>query len=96
MGGGASACDMSKLHILSRSAAAVFGGYALVSAGTVFLAAVLPMARADAVLAATLSSFLLYTTAIIWVFAEQRLARIWGGLLGASIVLGGAGLLLGR
>lgn len=88
------------LLLLSRAAAAILGGYALASAATIFLAAVLPvflpLPRAEAVLASTLLSFAVYTGAIIWVYAEHNIRRVWCGLLGASAVLGAVGLLLGR
>ncbi len=88
------------LLILSRAAAAILGGYALVSAATIFLGAVLPiifpMSRAEAVLTSTLLSFFVYTGVIIWVYAEHNIRRVWWGLLGGSAVLGGVGLLLSR
>ena len=88
------------LLILSRAAAAILGGYALASAATIFLAAVLlvflPLPRAEAVLASTLLSFAVYTGAIIWVYAEHNIRRVWLGLLGASAVLAAVGLLLGQ
>lgn len=76
-------------------AAAIFGGYALASGATVFLGAVLPMVRAEAVLAATLLSFALYTAAAIWVFAARDLKRAWLGLLLPALALALAGWLLG-
>ncbi len=88
--------NMGKLEILSRVAAALVGGYALASAATLLLAAVLPQARAEAVLTATLFSFAVYTAAVVWVFAQHRLRRAWIGLLGLSALLGGLGLLLAR
>jgi hypothetical protein len=88
--------NMGKLEILSRVLAAVAGGYALASAATLLLAAVLPQARAEAVLTATLLSFVVYTAAVVWVFAQHRLGRVWVGLLGLSALLGGLGLLLAR
>lgn len=84
------------LLLLSRAAAAILGGYALASAATIFLAAILPLPRAEAVLASTLLSFAIYTSAIIWVYAEHNIRRVWWGLLGASAVLGATGLLLAR
>lgn len=84
------------LLLLSRAAAAILGGYALASAATIFLAAILPLPRAEAVLASTLLGFAIYTGAIIWVYAEHNIRRVWWGLLGASAVLGAAGLLLAQ
>ncbi|MBB5367942.1 MULTISPECIES: hypothetical protein [unclassified Janthinobacterium] len=82
--------------LLSRVLAAIFGGYALTSGVAVLLAAVLPMSRAEAVLTATLSAFVIYTCAVIWVFSVQDLRRVWMGMLLPAIVCGGLGLLLSR
>ncbi len=81
-------------RLLSLTGAAIFGGYALASAAAIFLGAVLPMARAEAVLAGTLLSFAVYTAAIIWVFTVRRVRRAWLGLLVPAAILTGAGLLL--
>lgn len=85
-----------RLLLASRVTAAIFGGYALASGATVFLSAVLPLTRAEAVLAATLASFAIYTAAIIWAFAVRSVAQVWWGMLGSAAVLGGVGLLLAR
>ena len=67
------------LSVLSRLLAAVVGGYALASALAVFLAAVLPAARAEAVLAGMQWSFALHALAavwaafIVWTFAPPEL-----------------------
>ena len=82
--------------LLSRVLAAVFGGYALTSGVAVLLAAVLPMSRAEAVLTATLSAFVVYTCAVIWVFSVHDMRRVWIGMLLPAIVCGGLGLLLSR
>lgn len=86
---------MRKLEILARVAAALFGAYALASGAAVLLAAVLPQTRAEAVLTATLLSFVVYVAGAVWAFAEPRLGRVWCGLVGASALLGGLGLGLG-
>ena len=87
---------LHRLLLASRVTAAIFGGYALASGATVFLSAVLPLARAEAVLAATLASFAVYTAAIIWAFAVRSVTRVWWGLMAPAVVLGGVGLLLAR
>lgn len=73
--------------LLSRSAAAIFGGYALTSAAVIFLGAVLPLPKSQAILAASLASFAVYTAAIVWVFAVQDNRRAWLGLLLPAVVL---------
>ncbi|RSZ55266.1 hypothetical protein HF313_15795 [Massilia atriviolacea] len=84
------------LQMWSRLLAAVLGGYAFAAALAVFLGAVLPMARAEAVLMGTYASFAAYTAAVVWAFSPYPLGRVWLTLAGASLVLGGAGMLLAR
>lgn len=84
------------LQIVTRVLAGVAGGYAVAAALAVFLAAVLPMARAEAVLMGSYAGIAAYTAAIVWAFAPQPLGRIWLTLGAASALLGGAGLLLAR
>lgn len=84
------------LLVVSRLLAAVFGGYALASALAAFLAAALPGARVDAVLAGMQWSFALHTLAVIWAFSPVPVGRVWLGLLVPTAVLGGAALLLAR
>ena len=83
-------------RLLSRTAAAVFGGYALAVAASIFLAGVLPQPRGEAALVGLQFSFAIYTCAVIWVFAVASLRRVWLGLLGTSALLAGAGWLLLR
>jgi hypothetical protein len=83
------------LALLSRTVAALLGGYALTCASVIFLGAVLPLPRSQAVLAASLASFAVYTAVIVWAFATPSVRRLWTVLLLASLALGGAGLLLG-
>lgn len=84
------------LMILSRTAAAILGGYALTSAVVIFLGAVLPLPKSQAILAASLASFAVYTAAIVWVFAVQDNRRAWLGLLLPAVVLAVLGWWLGR
>lgn len=67
-------------QVLSRVLAAIFGGYLFTSLLTVFLALVWPMPQAEAVVAASLLSFAVYTAAIIWVFSVRSATRAWVGL----------------
>lgn len=76
--------------ILSRTLAAVFGGYGLASASAVFLSFLFPGPVADAVLAASLPSFAVYTGAVIWAFAARSAGRAWLGLLLPTLLLGAA------
>lgn len=83
------------LALLSRTAAALLGGYALTCASVIFLGAVLPLPKSQAILASSLTSFAVYTAVIVWAFATPNLKRIWWGLLIVSLALTGSGLLLG-
>ncbi|MFJ3073446.1 MULTISPECIES: iron transporter [Pseudomonas] len=68
------------LQILSRSAAALLGGYAFSYAATACLARLLPLADRDAVIVATLPAFIFYTLAILWAFASRDALRAWAPL----------------
>ncbi|WP_341644810.1 DUF3649 domain-containing protein [Thauera sp. SDU_THAU2] len=78
--------------VASRVMAAALGGYALTFAATVLL---WPIPRAQAVLAATMLSFTLYTIAVIWVYSTRSAGRAWAGmLLGTALTAGAAWLLM--
>jgi ABC-type polysaccharide/polyol phosphate export permease len=72
--------------LISRIVAAIFGGYALAALSSVAPLA-LPMSRPQAVLTGMLASFLIYTGAVIWVFAVRSAWRAWVGLLVAAVPL---------
>jgi hypothetical protein len=80
--------------LLSRLAAAVIGGYLLASVGTIFLSFILPSSLPEAVLAASLASFAIYTAAIVWVFAARNPTRAWLGLLLPGVGLAAAAFVL--
>src|SRR2546427_11287245 len=84
------------LLAVSRLLAAVFGGYALASALAAFLAAALPGARVDAVLAGMQWSFALHALAVIWGFSPGSAGPGWPGVRGAGGPLGGAPRVPGR
>lgn len=77
------------LEVSSRAFAAIVGGYALTNLIAIGLAGILPTSRAEAVMTAMVSSFLIYTFCIIWVFAARSAWRAWLGLT-VLAVLGGA------
>lgn len=64
------------LDIGLRTVLAILGGYAFTYAATAALARLLPLARIDAVVVATLLSFVLYLAFILWVFAAHSLRRV--------------------
>nr|WP_242672924.1 hypothetical protein [Azotobacter chroococcum] len=68
------------LDVALRGTAAVFGGYVLTYAATAALARLLPLARFDAAMVATLLSFALYTGFVLWAFAAASVRRVWLGI----------------
>ena len=72
-----SADAVYRLGVASRSVAAIVGGYVLAALLTMLLSVSLPMARAEAVMTATLLSFAIYTCAVMWVFATRSALRAW-------------------
>lgn len=74
-----------------RALAGIGGGYGIAALATASLSVGLPMPRAEAVLAATMASFAIYTGAILWAFAARGLPQVW---MGTGAVAGGLGLWL--
>jgi hypothetical protein len=72
--------------LISRIVAAIGGGYALAALASV-AALALPMAKPQAVLTGMLASFVIYTCAVIWVFAVRSATRAWIGLLVFAAIL---------
>jgi|TARA_R110000787_G_scaffold199680_2_gene310774 hypothetical protein len=81
-------------RIFSLVLAATLGGYLLTSAVMILIAAILPLSRADAVITSALLSFAVYTAVVIWIFAVKNAKRAWIGMIGATVIIGGLGLLL--
>lgn len=77
-----------RLAVASRALAAIVGGYAVAALATGALAVYLPGARAEATLTATMLSFVVYTVAVIWVFAARSAWRAWVGLALPALVMG--------
>lgn len=70
-----------RLQVLSRIVAATVGGYALAAAATVLLTVLWPLPKAQAVLAASMLSFVWYTIAVMWVFSTKSATRAWVGMV---------------
>lgn len=68
-------------NVASRVLAAAVGGYVLTSALAVFMALLLPIARAQAVIAASDMGFLIYLPILLWVFHARSATRAWFWLL---------------
>ena len=75
--------------LISRIIAALFGGYALAALSSV-AALALPMRVTEGVLTGLMASFVVYTCAVIWVFAVRSATRAWVGLLIAALPLAAA------
>ncbi|MBH1965715.1 MAG: iron transporter [Comamonadaceae bacterium] len=75
--------------VVSRVAAAALGGYALSSAATVLLALIWPAPKAQALLWATMLSFLVYTAAVIWAFYTRSASRAWMGMASGTALCTG-------
>lgn len=69
-----------RLGVVSRCLAASAGGYGTAAILAMCLSLTLPMPRGEAVLLASLLSFLLYVAAIVWVFAARTATHAWIGL----------------
>ena len=80
--------------VASRVLAAVVGGYALTSAATVLIALILPLPKAQAVMASSMLSFALYAAILVWVFSAKRVLGIWLGLIMATALCAGLSWLL--
>lgn len=76
-----------RLAVASRALAAIVGGYVLSALVAMAMALWLPLARAEAVITGTLASFVVYTCAVMWVFAARDAWRAWAGLAAPSAVL---------
>ncbi|MFC5699156.1 DUF3649 domain-containing protein [Pseudomonas sp. GCM10022186] len=81
--------------LTARVLAAIIGGYALAYAATAFLSVHLPLMRSDRVVFASLASFAVYTTAIIYAFGARSAGRAWLMLAGLAAVLAMAACLPG-
>ncbi|MFY3383067.1 DUF3649 domain-containing protein [Paracidovorax sp. MALMAid1276] len=79
-----------RLAVASRAVAGAVGGYAMAAgwAGAVSLALARAMPRAEAVMVATLLSWLVYALAVAWVFYARTAWGAWLGTLGPAAVLG--------
>ena len=85
-----------RLGVFSRCLAASLGGYALASAGSAFIGAVLPGSKASAAVVGMMLGFVLYLIAVLWVFACRSAGKAWLGLMVATLVLGVVDLMLYR
>ena len=79
----------NRLAVASRVCAALFAGYFLAHATTAFLTLVLPFARVDRVIAASLLSFAVWCAAAVYVFAVRNgWCAWWAPVLLGTVLLG--------
>ncbi len=76
-----------RLGVASRAVAAIVGGYALSALVATVSAIYFPGTRAEAAIFGMLISFVIYTLAVMWVFAVRSALRAWLGLLLPAIPL---------
>ncbi|RZJ26520.1 MAG: DUF3649 domain-containing protein [Haliea sp.] len=76
-----------RLGVASRTVAAILGGYVLSALVATVSAIYYPATRAEAAIFGMLASFVIYTLAVMWVFAVRTAWRAWLGLLLPSIPL---------
>lgn len=79
--------NASPRHLVSRVAAAVFGGYGFVWGFTVLFITACMAAGAtygDAQVAAYLLAFLVFVAAALWAFATRSVLRAWVVLAGGG------------
>ncbi|UID77836.1 DUF3649 domain-containing protein [Stenotrophomonas maltophilia] len=81
--------------VLSRSLAAIFGGYVLASMTSVFCAVALPGARGQTVLTGMLLAILVAACAALWVFATRSALRAWVGILAPALLMAAIARMLG-
>ena len=79
---------MYRLGVASRTVAAIVGGYTLSALVATVSAIYFPATRTEAAIFGMLASFVIYTVAVMWVFAVRTALRAWLGLLLASLPLG--------
>ncbi|MCC4595593.1 DUF3649 domain-containing protein [Xanthomonas campestris pv. phormiicola] len=69
------------LGVLTRSLAAIFGGYALAAATSALLPLLWPSLRAQAVLSGMMLGILVCACTALWAFAARSAARAWLGIV---------------
>lgn len=70
-----------RLDVAARVLLAAAGGYALAATTAALLAIVLPLARSEAVVTATMLSFLVMAVAVLYVFAARTFKAAAVGIL---------------
>jgi len=72
--------------VLSRSIAAIVGGYALSNLVAIAFVAALPMLQVEAVMTSMMLSFLFYALAAIWAFSAKTAMLSWLGMIVTGLI----------
>jgi len=72
--------------VLSRSIAAIVGGYAVSNLAAIAFASALPMPQAEAVMTSMMLSFLFYALAVIWAFSAKTAMLSWLGMVSTGLI----------
>ncbi|MET1023828.1 MAG: DUF3649 domain-containing protein [Pseudoxanthomonas sp.] len=75
------------LGVLSRSLAAIFGGYALGASASALMSLTLPMARSQAVVTGMLTAIVICACAALWAFAVRTALKAWIGIAVPTLVM---------
>lgn len=76
------------LAVLSRTVAAVAGGYAIASLSSALLAQAMPASRPEAVQTGLLVAIPVWVAVWIWAFSARRVVAVWRGIAGIAVVMG--------
>jgi len=71
---------------LSRSIAAIVGGYAVSNLVAIAFASALPMPQAEAVMTSMMLSFFFYALAVIWAFSAKTAMLSWLGMVFIGLI----------
>ena len=85
---------ITRPQILSRTLAALLGGYALAHALPIMLVSLLALPRMDAVMAAGQLAFPILAVAMCWAFAARSALAAWVGLVTPAAAAGLIGWVL--
>jgi len=91
--------ELSALHVLSRVAASLLGGYAFVWGFTtlgVAAGVALGMEYHDAQGLFYLLAFLVFLVCLCWAFVARRIGWVWALLAGGGALMTGAAWLLSK
>lgn len=74
-------------QVANRILLAVAGGYLVTNMLIIVLSYALPLSKSDAVVTASLLSFAIFSSWVVWVFSVKNIRQAWWGLLISTVVL---------